>query len=450
MMRSHGKRCSWICIGLVFVLIQGIAVGFANAQSQPPSNVFFSQGQAVYNPQDSKKSQREALQNFQLQAIAQAASVLLSPAQMGRQYRLIQDKILKQPQRYVQTYQIFSETPDAGGLYRIVGQVTISMDLLKKDLTALPPAPPEGNATPSVKPDPRSGASAVEGAGGMVRPAVEVAGKTSASGHEIFWAVAEKWEQGWHMSGDRRDPEGPFAASVAQELQNYGWSLHFPRLGTLTPDENGELAASEVLAQASALGLRHAVVGSVGPDENAEGGTRIAAALSLLDTASGKGQGEIHRELTMGEETSHEAAIELASFLAPQLDRQLRPLAESVAASEPVATAESVAPSERVAQPEEAGELVVQIQSTTAYSDWLALETKLREQAPKLQVKGLEIGHEGSLVRLLGVDGTSLKSLHGTRLSNGAEVQVMSLGAEAHALRVTLTKPAISPAEPKP
>ena len=436
--------------GMLCCLIQGLLAGFVGAQSQTPSNVFFSQGQAVYDPQDATKSQREALRNFQLQAIAQAAAAILSPAQLGRQYPLVQDKILKQPQRYVQTYQIFSEAPDASGLYRVTGQVTISMDLLRKDLLALPPTSPEGRASPSLKPAAQSAEPVVEGADGRVAPAVETAGKTAASGREIFWAVGENWEESWHLPAGRRDPDGPFAASVAQELEDYGWTLRFPEAGTLTPDADGEVAAGEAIAQASALDLRHAVIGSVQSFESAEEETRVVAALRLVDADSGQGRGEIHRELTMGEETSHEAAIELASVLAPQLDRQLRPQAESAATVEPAAATEPVATSEKVAQPEEAGELVVQIQSLSAYSDWLAVETKLREQAPKLQVKGLEIGPDGSRVRLLGVDGGNLKSLHGARLSNGAQAQVENLGAEGHAFRVTLTKPATNPAEPKP
>lgn len=448
-MRSDGKGRSGISIGLVFCLLQGMAFGLGNAQSQPPANVFFSQGQAVYNPQESAKSKREALQDFQLQAIAQAASALLTPAQMEKQYRLIQDRILRQPQRYIQTYQVFSEAP-AGGLYRIAGQVTISMDLLKKDLLALPQASPEGGRATPAGPGPRSERPAVEESEGVTHPPGEVTHKTSASQRTIFWAVAEKWEEDWHLPTDRRDPEGPFAASVFQELQAYGYALEFPPAGSFTPDDEGEVPENEVLAQAASLGLRQVVIGSVGPGEDEVEETRIRASLRLLNTASGKDLGEIHREMAMGETTSHETAIELASFLVPQLERQLRAVAGSAAAGEPLATGEAATAAETVVRPEEAGEVVVQIQSPDAYADWLAVETKVREQAPNLQVKGLEIGPEGSRVRLLGVDATVLKALHGTRLANGAQVEVTSLGAEGHALRLTLTKSAMSPAGSKP
>jgi hypothetical protein len=437
-MLRHGKRCSRIGIGLILVLLQGLAAGTAMAQPANPPNVFFSQGQAVYNAQEPSKSQREALHDFQLQAITQAASVILSPAQIGKQYQQIQEKILRQPQRYVQTYRIISESPATGGLYRIAGQVTISLDLLKKDLLALPPAPPEREPSPpSGQPsrDERPASDVVGDKGGQTG---EVPGRGSASKQEVLWAVAEKWEQGWHLPGGQRDPKGPFAASVFQELQDYGWSLRFPQAGTLVPNNEGEVAASQALAQASSLELRQVVVGNVVLGENEEGETRIGATLRLLNAVSGKGQGEIHKELVTGEATSHEAAIELAAFVVPQLDRQLRAAPGSVtAAGGP-------------AQPEEAGELVLQIQSSDAYADWLALERTLREHSPNLQVKGLEIGPAGSLVRLQEVDALSLKNLHGTRLANGARVEVTSLGAEGQAFRITLTRSEMGSAEPKP
>jgi hypothetical protein len=357
---------------------------------------------------------------------------------LGKEYRLIQEKILKQPQRYVQTYQIVSEGPGTGGLYRMTGQVTVSMDLLKKDLMALPMTNSEREpAQTSAKPAEGAGSSARQ-TGVKAQEPGEVAGRTSTRGPEVFWAVAEKWDQEWHLPGDARDPKGPFAASVFQEAQDYAWRLRFPQPGTLSPDEDGEISASQSLSQATALGLDHVVVGRIALDEIEDGETRMNTTLRLLNTASGKAQGEIHKELAMGDLTSHEAAIELAAFVIPQLDRQLR------------GTPESSPGTGGSLKPEEAGELVVQIQSSDAYADWLAVEKMLREHFENLQVKGIEIGPEGSFVRLLGVDGSALKNLHGTRLSNGAQLQVSDLGAEGQGLKITLTRSELSPAEPKP
>jgi hypothetical protein len=437
-MRRQEKWYLGLCLGIIFLLSQGVAVWTAHAQAPATSNVFFSQGQAVFNPQEPSKSQREALQDLQIQAVTQAASALLSPAQLGKEYQLIQEKILKQPQRYVQNYQIFSESPGTGGLYRVTGQVTVSMDLLKKDLMALPVTHSErGPAQISTQPAGGPGSSARE-TELKTHKKGEAAGKTSTRGPEVFWAVAEKWDEGWHLPADGRDPEGPFAASVFQEAQDYAWNLRFPQSGTISPDEDGEVSASQTLAQATALGLDHVVVGRIALTEIEDGKTRMDTTLRVLNTASGKAQGEIHKELAMGDLTSHEAAIELAAFVIPQLDRQLRGSPESFSG-----TGGSV-------KPEEAGELVVQIKSSDAYADWLAVEKMLREHFENLQVKGIEIGPEGSLVRLLGVDSVGLKNLHGTRLSNGAQVQVSDLGAEGQGLKITLTRSELSPAEPKP
>lgn len=48
---DRGKERTRMATVLVLVLISGLAAGFVNAQSQAPSNVFFSQGQAVSHPQ---------------------------------------------------------------------------------------------------------------------------------------------------------------------------------------------------------------------------------------------------------------------------------------------------------------------------------------------------------------------------------------------------------------
>lgn len=452
MKQGCGKERTRMATVLVLVLISGLAAGFGNAQSQAPSNVFFSQGQAVSHPQDPAKSRRDALHSFQQQGIAQAASAYLSPAELGQHYGLIQERILTQPQRYIQTYQIFFETPDAAGLFLITGQVAIFMDVLKRDLLALTAAT-SGEAGAPSKPEPHPDAAAGE----ETAAGVELPDIAPGSKQELFWAVAEKWEQDWHLPADSRDPDGPFAASVSQELSDYGWSLRFPEAGTLTPDEDGAVGNGDAVTLAAALGLRYVVVGRVGSQANTLGEIRITAGLRLLDAVSGKDHGELHREMKMGEETSHEVAIELASLLVPQLDRQLRAgagepagIGDAVDTGEHHANREQVATGERVAGPEEAGELVVQIQSRQAYADWLAVEAKLREQAPKLELKGLEIGPEGSRVRLTGVDGASLKSLHGTTLANGAKIQVAGLDAAGQIWRISLAKPAMSPGEHQP
>lgn len=457
-MRRFEKGCLGAFLGIALLLSQGVSGWTALAEPPSTPKVFFSQGQAAYSPQELSKSQREALLDLQLQAIVQAASAFLSPAQLGKDFPLIQEKILKQPQRYVQTYQVFSEGPSSGGLYRMTGQVIVSMDLLKKDLLAL-------SATPSGSEPVRIPAQSARGEGASasepgvkVRSPEEAAEKAAARGVGVLWVVAEKWDRGWHLPGDGRDPEGPFAASVFQEAPDHSWNLHFPEQGALSPDDEGEVSESHALAQAAALGTASVVVGRVALAENQDGEARMGAVLRLYNTASGKAQGEIHKELALGDLSSHEAAIELAALVIPQLDRQFRGSSESVSgagvfeetgqAAKP--TARSVEAAEASAKPGEAGELVVQIKSSDAYADWLVVEKMLREHFPNLQVKGIEIGTAGSLVRLQGVDGDGIKKLEGTRLPNGALVQVSEFGAEGQGVKITLTGSESSRGEPKP
>ncbi len=434
--RSPPGWSFWICLGAIFLLIQGFTAWSAGAQSEGKPGVFFSQGQAIYNPQDRSKSQHEAIQDFLAQAVAQAAATVLSPAQLGKQYQVIQEKILEQPDRYVRTYEVFSESPGQGGLYRVAGQVTVATDLLRKDLVSLGLAHSEAEISqPSVVSPTREAPPASEADMGE---ALEKKGKTLASGREIFWVVSEKWEDEWYLPGDSRNPEGLFAACVFQGSRDYGWSIRLPQMGTLSPDRNGEVSSSQTLAQAKALGLQHAVIGTVALRRGDADEGRVQAGLRLLIVSSGKALEEIHKELEIGNSSNQEVAIELADFIIPQLDRQLRDQSSVSGSAD-----------EGAVKPEEGGELVLQIKSRDAYADWLALETALREQFKNMQVKGFEIRPEESIVRLLGVDGASLRNLHETRLPNGAQVQIVSLDAGNNAFSVTFLRAEKSPAEPR-
>ena len=75
-----------------------------------PSNTFFSQGQAVSTPRDQAKSQQMAVQDFMAQGLTRAMGSLLSPAQIGAQFSEIQKNILAKPSRYIDSYQVFSES----------------------------------------------------------------------------------------------------------------------------------------------------------------------------------------------------------------------------------------------------------------------------------------------------------------------------------------------------
>ena len=68
-----------------------------------------------------------------VQGLTQAIGSFLSPAQMGTQFAELQKKVLAKPAKYIDSYQVFSEE-QTGGMFRVAGQVTVSIGALKEDL----------------------------------------------------------------------------------------------------------------------------------------------------------------------------------------------------------------------------------------------------------------------------------------------------------------------------
>jgi hypothetical protein len=377
-MKRKKPNPSWILLCTLAALSWCDAGWSANNPYQGKSTQFFSQGQAVYNPQDLASSQGEAVRDFLLQAVTQAVGTYLSPSQMGSQFGPLHEMVLKQPERYIETYQIFSESP-MGGLYRVTGQATISMDALRKDLLragfALAEGAPAQSSTArpeeetqdtSDKPDNSEaedtsytpGISAAKGASdtpdasadsetskiadtwetrqesppaAAKQPRQESipaksARETAVSRQKHLWAVAERWDGEWYLPKDRRDPHGLFALTMLQESQDYGWSLVFPDSGDggLLMDSRGRVSRDEALAAAEAMGAEKVVIGTADLVPRGSHDASFAVNVRVLDVAGGKSLGEIHKELDLGGASDQQGAMEMASVLVRQLDRLLR------------------------------------------------------------------------------------------------------------------------------
>ncbi|MFP5214143.1 MAG: hypothetical protein ACLGPL_12275, partial [Acidobacteriota bacterium] len=91
--------------GIGLALLFSVLLAFA-APCIAQESVYFSQGQAVNNPQDQPGSQQEAVRDLLVQALAQAAGTFLTPTQMGSRYSLLQEKVFSDPNHYVDTYQV--------------------------------------------------------------------------------------------------------------------------------------------------------------------------------------------------------------------------------------------------------------------------------------------------------------------------------------------------------
>ena len=217
----------------------------AAAGSQPAT--FFSHGQAVYDPQDHAKSQQQAIQDFMVQGLTQAIGSFLSPTQMGTQFSELQKKLLAKP---VKIYRLlpgfFRKSND--GMFQVIGQVTVSMDALKKELeeSGLLAAQQKPQATPASSPVLSAPAAATEGENTQdeedaepsvetddSQPTVEEASQPpvieqsasrpasrgiAATRREILWVVPEKWEQEWELPTDSSDVRSFFARSLGKEM----------------------------------------------------------------------------------------------------------------------------------------------------------------------------------------------------------------------------------------
>lgn len=390
---------------------------------------FFSQGQAVYDAQDLAKSQQEALQDLMVQGVTQALASLLSPSQMGSHYPAIQSKILNQPERYIESYQVFSENP-AGGLYRVTGQVNVAMSALQHDveqlgLTAAPvsEAAPAAPAALEQTVEPQEAVSPRESVAPPPPPEpYPVQSETSqplpAPEQRVLWAVAEKWESSWILPESSGDSRCLFVMSVLQESQDYPWLLNFPQGGSLAVDTSGHVARAQLLTLASSSGTRSAISGTVSVLRDSGQGPAVEVFLQVIDVPSGQSKGEIRREMPLGNATYQEGAIKMAYLLVPQLDRLLR--AASPAAVPAPAT--MMTPG---------GVWTVLIRANYPYFYWEELEQVLRDRFASLQVNKLQVSRDLAEVQVEGL-GTEFFNLlqEGILLRDGTRMQLGSYSPE--------------------
>ena len=426
------------------VLILGLTVMFGSALMvsgqvlAQGGGSFFSQGQAVYDAQDLAKSQQGALQDLLVQAVTQALGTMLNPSQMGSHYAALQAKILKQPERYVQTYQIFSENP-TGGLYRVTGQVTVAMDVLKNDVQQLglttseapqvqpiEPAAPEQTALPV---EPATPPQAVQAPPPEQYPAqVETPSQPAMTSEQrILWAVAENWDNSWILPSSSADPQCLFAMSSLQESQDYLWSMSFPQTGSITVDLSGNLARERVIALAQSMGVQSAVTGGLTFHQNGGQGPSLEASLQVIDVPSGQSKGEIHKELPIS--SSHqEGAMRMAYVLVPQLDRLLRGTSSAIYPQ----TGVSIAAGD---------EWTLLVHAEYPYASWEEVEEALRERFSSMQVNKLEVGPNLVKVKIQGI-GTEFLSMlqEGIPLKDGTRIQASGYSPENRSLELSLIR----------
>jgi hypothetical protein len=448
----------------VFLLLSSVLAisGSSPAAEEPRSATFFSQGQAAYDPQDHAKSQQQAIQDFMAQGLTQAMGSFLSPTQMGTQFSEIQKRLLAKPSKYVDSYQVFSES-QTDGMFRVVGQVTVSMDVLRKDLeqSGILSAQQKPKVAPAPSEEVSASASETEGEQaqdeGDRGPAREVQGShpeasqpqpaqggenlpasrgISATKGEILWVVSEKWEQEWELPTEGAGDRFLFARSLGQEMDDHNFSIHLPLTGSVRMDLSGSVPSSQVISLAEGLGIQDVVVGKVSymQDRNSKQ-VWLDASLRVIRIGQGKSEFELHKAQSMEDLTNQEGALELARLIAPQLVSLLggpRP-GRVTGGSGPG----QGGPSEQTGS---VGPLTIYLPSTQ-FSFWSELEGILRQQWKNMQISGLEIGPAEGVVKLDGVSGDYILKMSGTSLPSGATLRVDSYSTEAHTMKISFAPP---------
>ncbi len=428
------KRLTPIVFGLL--LFSAAVAPWPQCVLAQSGGSFFSQGQAVYDSQNLAKSQQEALQDFLVQGVTQALGTLLSPSQMGSQYAKLEAKLLKNPERYVQTYQIFSESP-SGGLYRVTGQVTVSMNVLKRDVRemglqvsesssapAAPPKAPEQTAEPAQSQSPAQ-STQTESA---ERPSEQtsVPEQLPHVQQDVLWAVAEKWNGDWILAGSGNDPRTPFAISVLQESQDYLWSMNFPSAGSIHVDGSGSVPLEKLMALAQLSAVPNGVVGEATLREDGAQGGKFRISLKVIDMASGKSRGEIQREMPMGGSSPQEVALRMAYEVVPQLDQLLRRPFAAVPPKAVVAAGD---------------EWTLLIKSEYPYASWDALQQVLKDRSTSLYVNRLELDRESAKVKIQGIDSGFLDLLQsGVQLRDGSRMQATQFSPENRSVELTTVR----------
>jgi hypothetical protein len=451
---------------IIFLPVSILTIWAANpaVAAQSPPATYFSSGQAVYDPQDQAKCQQQAIQDLMVQGLTQAIGSFLSPAQMGTQFAEIQKKILAKPAKYIDSYQVFSEER-TGGMFRVVGQVTVSMGALKEDLensgilaaqqkALAQPAPSPGISAPpgasesenkhveeavesAEEPDESRGSASQpqasqppvteEGAG---RPSYR---GISATKREILWAVAEKWGQEWDLPTESENVNSLFARSLGKEMDSF--SILFPQSGSVKMDLSGNIPPSQVISLAEGLGIQDVVVGKVSyaEDRNSKQ-VLLDASLRVIRIGQGKSEFELHKAQSMEDLSNQEGALELARRIAPQLSSLLggAQAGQVAVASTPGGTSSAQAAS--------VGPLLINVPSAQ-YPYWMELESILREQFKNMQIASLQIGATESAVKLDGVNGEYILKMSGTRLPSGATVRIDSYSTEAQTMKVSFSPP---------
>jgi hypothetical protein len=366
------------------------------AMGQPPqkTEIFFSQGQAMYYPDDTSRSQLEATQDLISSGVLQAVSRLLGPASTQSLFGAIQQKILLNKDKYVDGYQLASEGL-ANGLYRVTGQVTVAKDLLVKDLmdNGFQLSTSSESTLPDLPQEKRVLGSSVNS------PPETDAGKPELARSEVLWAVAENWDAKWSLPSESAvEKPTSLASNILRSTKNQDWTLRLPTTGSIQIDKQGNTDENQLMNISREIGIEKTIAGKTWLDSSQPGNQRLLASLRIIDVRTGKLAGEVRKERPLGEVSIEEGILHLAESLLPSVSEEL--------AGQPPSP--KVTP--RSDSKEVPGTWTVVIRAQHPPSAWESIRKEVENRFRTAQTSGFEMGATEMKVVIDGIDGRSLRN----------------------------------------
>jgi hypothetical protein len=400
---------------LTLLLIAGFALRAAFAQAPQKTEVYFTQGQAMFYPNDRPRSQLEAIQDLTSSGVLQAVAGVLGPASTQSLFGVIQEKILSSKEKYVDGYQLASEGL-ANGLYRVTGQVTVSKELLLHDLRehGFQIPPPVQSRVADVVQDKDKAARIV-----LSPPQTAEEGRPGdgpgVSKPMVGWVVVENWDGKWVLPEHGVESGAPpFARSILEHARNLDWAPRFVPVQSLQVDKQGNLKLEEVLALAHRAGWGNAVIGKCWLDPSQPGSQRALTSMQIVDVSTESSGGEISEEMALDSKSIEEGVLHLAESVLPAIDHVLTSKEE---------------PGARESIPEAAQRLddwTMIIRASHLQSAWEIVRKEIESMFKDARTSGFELGVDHITVQIEGVDGRSVKNaLDGREISpGGPKVQV--------------------------
>jgi len=456
-------RLLWRLFALL-VMILGLA---AAARAQGDVAAFRCQARVAVGDTDPASLRDRTRQALLTDGVRQAVASLLAPEEASRIEAALRKNVYARPDRYVTTYQIFSEQAQADTL-EMSGEITVSLDLLRSDLNHLGVQGIRSAAAPSPAPAPASISTSAPAAmaGGTVGTAQALAPSGSASppatipevkepapapGREVLWVVAERWKDAWMLPQQDGPESSPFFLGVNQEIGDYGWTLVTPRAGGVSQQADGGAVLEDALALAEAMAIPIVALGRMSGQQGADNSILASTEFRLIEVAGNRDLGTIHQQWQALGVNGAEAAVQLANLVVPGIDQVLshrQPAAPtaghggSTAKTAPIADSGSAAmagpgagsgplpalpsgsallsaaaPATEVVAPA-AGEQVIEIRGRQPYAVWEAFQSLLTGHSGALHVTTLELAPHGVRAHVTGADLNLFATFNGYRLND--------------------------------